>query len=53
MIGGAYPKKVVGTVVLEVEETTDELLKDEPATEVLLINGRFGGTLIFVGEAVP
>jgi hypothetical protein len=40
-------------VELEVEEITDELPKDELAAEVLLINGCFGGTLIFVGEAVP
>jgi hypothetical protein len=37
-------------VVLEVEETIDELLKDEYG--ILLANGRFG-TLIVVGEAVP
>jgi hypothetical protein len=40
-------------VLVEFEEITDELLKDEPTIEVLLINGRFGGTLIFVGAAVP
>jgi hypothetical protein len=40
-------------VVVEVERTNEELLRDESAIELLLINDLFSGTLIFVGEAIP
>jgi hypothetical protein len=53
IVGGPYPKTFVEAVVVEVERTNEELLRDESAIELLLINDRFGGTLTFVGEAIP